>query len=254
MDVYLFGTRGEWEQFSTDLLVLRAKQYFRIKRGGFSTRGSSIIYDLGVPDTIRIAAHEGWHQFVQANFAEPLPVWLDEGMATRMEAMVPVENARAFEIHPWVNIARLRRIRELWRTNRLRPIAELIVANPDTLLYESDDAVLDYYAQVWGFALFLEEYDHGRYADRLQLLLRDARDHRLSGRIRASIDGEMNADHRVSKEDITQDSVLRIYFNRNLEAMQNEWIDFIEIVCAEGAEQVAARGRSPYRYSWSDLH
>lgn len=254
MDVYLFGTRGEWEKFSRDLLGSRADQYMLIKRGGFSTRGSSIIYDLGLPDTIRIAAHEGWHQFVQATFAEPLPVWLDEGMATRMEAMIPVENGSAFEAVPWSNTSRLRRLREIRRTNRLVSLTDLVSANPGTLLLESDDAVLDYYAQVWAFTLFLEEYDHERYAARFRLLLCDARDHRLWDRIRTSADENANVNRRVPKEDITPDLALRTYFNPNLEAIQNEWIEFVEIICSEGAEPVAARGQWPYRFPSGGIH
>jgi len=65
MDFYIFASRQPWEAWTRRTLGDEAGLYLGLGRGGFTTDGTSVLYDLGRVDTLTIAAHEGWHQFSQ---------------------------------------------------------------------------------------------------------------------------------------------------------------------------------------------
>lgn len=226
MDVYLFGTRREWELFSEDLLGDRARRYVQIGRGGFSTRGSAIIYDLGYADSLKIAAHEGWHQFVQRNFKESIPVWLDEGIAAQMEGItLNRQNGQAaLEVH--ANGDRLGQLQRALAAERLPDLATLLSTQPNNLLGDSEDLILDYYAEVWALSCFLNEFDKGRYAERLHLLLRDARHGQLKARVEATLLKNGWQERGEFAGRTSPVSIFQVYFAADLSVAHAEFMEF----------------------------
>jgi hypothetical protein len=57
---YLFETRNQWEAKTRQMLPDQAGTFLTLGRGGFTTRGTSVLYYIGRNDTLAIAAHEGW--------------------------------------------------------------------------------------------------------------------------------------------------------------------------------------------------
>ncbi len=100
LEVYLFQDRSQWRSLTRSLLGKQADPYLQIQRGGYAWGGRAVLMDLSQAsspetpyvdpdrDTLLIAAHEGWHQYTQRTFRQPLPVWLEEGLATVMEGIV----------------------------------------------------------------------------------------------------------------------------------------------------------------------
>jgi len=84
LDSFVFADRPQWIAFTEQLMGDRAAQYEQIRRGGYSTGGRAVFWDIGLFDTMAIAAHEGWHQYTQRTFKDSLPVWMEEGLGTFM--------------------------------------------------------------------------------------------------------------------------------------------------------------------------
>jgi len=155
LDTYVMSDRTQWERIVTQLLGSRSNLISSMNRGGFTLNARSILYELGPRDTLVLLAHEGWHQFAQASFKEPLPIWLDEGLATwfeghRWSGVVPVFTPRD-------NPDRLDALTRAARANSLIPLDQLVSTTPQDWISRGGDRVLTYYAQVWVLARFLTE-------------------------------------------------------------------------------------------------
>ncbi len=216
MDVYVLSARKEWEAFTHELLMERADSLIRLNRGGFTTRGTSVYYDIGYRDSLSIAAHEGWHQFVQTHFVDPLPVWLDEGLACEMESFSYgfIDDKHQFQRKN--NPPRRKQLIDARDHNRLLSLNDLLGGSP--VLYVNDDQSLssaDYYAQVWGLVRFLDEYKHGRYRKGLRRLLQDAR----SGEIGERMGGGVS--HPSGHQ------VFRFYFDDDMDRMNKSFLRFV---------------------------
>lgn len=182
LETFVLGTRAEWEAMTRALLGDHARPYLRIERGGYATDARGVFYDLGPRDTFVMAAHEGWHQFVQACFADPLPVWLDEGVACYMEGFRwrPHDPDRP-EFLPRANEERLDQLRRAAKSGTLVSLGQLLDARPQDLIGDDHGGqrALTYYAQCWALARFLIESDAGFRRPGLERLLRDAQQGRL---------------------------------------------------------------------------
>ena len=216
MDVYVLNTRKEWEAFTHELLMERANALVRLNRGGFTTRGTSVYYDIGYHDSLTIAAHEGWHQFVQTHFVDPLPVWLDEGLACEMESLSYgfIDDKNQFQSKN--NPQRKRQLIDARNNGRLLNLNDLLEGSP--ALYVNDDQSLssaDYYAQVWGLVRFLDEYHHGRYRKGLRKLLQDARSGEIAKRM------GRGGSHPSGNQ------VFRFYFDDDIKQVNKSFIRFV---------------------------
>ena len=174
--VYLFATEEQWRRQVQVMLGNDAKHWFQLGRGGLTIDGIAVLYDLDSRGrsrtTLRIAAHEGWHQYAEAVFADPLPTWLDEGIGTWMEGFRLRRGELQFE--PENNWDRLSAIRKIVNADRLTPLSELLGSDPAQLLDSGRSTLLGYYAQLWGFISFLMETDGGLYRPVIQKILQDA--------------------------------------------------------------------------------
>ena len=212
----------------------------RIRRGGFAVRGVGVYYDLGLYDTLAIAAHEGWHQFTQRTFADPLPIWLEEGMAVYMEGHRWRGPRPTFA--PWANVERFDRLVAMVNAGRAPDLRRLLDERPqDHIAEDATDDVLDYYAGVWALAHFLAE---GRAGGDLGAVLGDASGGRLRGTLADAV-GRERARRALAAR--LGPVVFQAYFEDDLASAQAAFGRFVREITRPGARDAIVRGVSPLR-------
>lgn len=244
LDTFVFATREQWLAFTEQLMGSRAGQYSQIRRGGYATGGRAVFWDIGLFDTMAIAAHEGWHQYTQRTFRDSLPVWLEEGIGTFMEGHR--WRGRTPEFLPWSNPERFDQLRRAYFRDQLITLSELLESRPEEMLGGRNTDVLNYYAQVWALIHFLNEGEKGKYRERLQTLLLDASKGQVRQRVSATV---RKRDQGGSRQAIAAGNaaLFHVYFNDDLEAAQREYRAFIGQIVSSGSRQLMLQGRSPIR-------
>ena len=233
LETFLFKTRSQWQLKTQEMLPDQANMFSNLGRGGFTTRGTSVLYYIdrwGYPrDTFAIAAHEGWHQYTQQTFKHQLPIWLEEGVATYMEGYIYDPQSQSDPVFKASeNRERLMTLRESVRDEELIPIEQLLTRSPQSFLNESKDALLTYYAQVWALTRFLAEGEDGRYREALAAVLRDAADGKLVGRMMASPVNTRRRGGGITNR--VGPAVAQEYFNRDLAELDRQYRAFCEHV------------------------
>ncbi len=236
MDTYLFETRGQWEAKTRQMLPKQASTFLTLGRGGFTTRGISVLYHIGRRDTLSIAAHEGWHQFSQSTFRSQLPLWMEEGIATYMEGYSSHPDGLP-KFKPWANLERYHTLREAVRVNGLLPLDAVLGRTPQSFLHESKSRLLVYYAQVWALTHFLAEGEGGRYRAALREVLLDAARGRLAVEALGSRGGPGGV--RLGP------AVLEAYFNPDIVAFERAYLQFVRKAVRTGGGDRVVRGESP---------
>ena len=171
LEVYLFKTRSQWEQFTRDTAGADAEVYLKIQRGAYTLNGIVVAYNIGRKQTFSVIGHEGWHQFNQRLFVYRLPSWLDEGIATLFETCRYSQGQFLFE--PSRNLMRLGSLKGTIQRRQLIPLRQLIVLNPGQVLsdHSNDAAVVAFYAQNYALVRFLREYRYGVHLRKYHSLL-----------------------------------------------------------------------------------
>jgi hypothetical protein len=256
LDTFIMATRGQWETLTRQLMGDNAATYLRIQRGGFASGGRGVFYDIGAADTLSIAGHEGWHQYTQRTFAEPLPIWLEEGIATTMEGYRWESTGPA--ILPWSNTERFDQLRAAAAQGTLMPLIDIFETSPQELLAPASlaevtadpssprratDAALTYYAQIWALVHFLREGENGKYRDAFIQAVNDACDGRL-GRGMAAKLGDRGA--RASLLRRKGPGLAMAYFTLDIDTMAQEYARFVEIIVRPGSRGPVVEGRSPF--------
>jgi len=230
MESYVFADRRQWEAKTREVIPEQAGSLSGLGRGGFATRGISVLYyiDWGGRDrdTLAIAAHEGWHQYTQNTFRDALPLWLEEGIATWMEGHRFGEALPEFD--PARNDERLRALAWRARRGRLIPMEELLSFTPQDFLADSKYSLLAYYGQVWALARFLHEYDDGVYRTALAEVLEDAASGRLSRRLASSPQVIAAGGRGRLLRARTGPWVILEYFNADLQAFETQYESFVQ--------------------------
>jgi len=244
LETYVMRTRPQWESLTRSLTGRNAEIYLRIPRGGFALGGKGVYYDIGPQDTLAIAAHEGWHQYTQATFKNPLPIWLEEGIAAYSEGFRWHPADRTLPVFlPWSNPERFDMLRTAVAEDRLTPLHELLLDRPQDLLRTVNDDALVYYAQVWALVHFLHEGAGAKYRDGLARLLLDAAEGRLFPRLEARV-GRRAARATLGRR--VGDALFKIYFNDDLAEADAEYRRFVQAATLPGARQHMTQGRSPF--------
>lgn len=241
LDTYLMDNRPQWRRVTLRLLGAAGRDYERIQRGGFASRGVAVLYDIGLFDTLAIAAHEGWHQYTQRTFRDPLPVWLEEGIASYMEGHRWDHDAPLFL--PWANIERFDQLRTAHAAGQLLPLDELLRVTPQSELARPGDAALNYYAQVWALTHFLNEGADGRHRADLRTLLADA----SAGRMRRVL--ALKFGDRAARRALVGrngPAIFLTYFTDQISASAAEYDAFLEALVRPGARDAIVAGRSPF--------
>ncbi len=243
LETFVFETRDEWASLTRQLMGENAETYLRIQRGGYAHAGRSVLFNLrgvGAHSTMAIASHEGWHQYTQRAFDVPLPLWIEEGIASYMEGHKWDGPTPVF--HGWSNTERFDALRAAQRNGRLTSLKVLLNSRPADLLKGDSEAALVYYAQVWALTHFLREGDNGAYRENLDRLLHEAADGTLPGtlgryfttrEVRSLINRRIGA------------GVFQAYFDADIEAADRRYQAFIREICRTGARNAIVAGRSP---------
>lgn len=243
MESYVFANRPQWARQTQRVMGAQAETYLLIRRGGFAANGRAILYDIGVRDTLAIAAHEGWHQYTQRVFRHPLPVWLEEGLACYMEGYRWNREApEQTNFLPWANLERYETLRRAERNGDLMSLDALTASTPQDLMARDEKAALTYYAQVWALVHFLAEGDTGAYAAGLRSMLLDAAEGRLSQTMSQRL-GERAGRSSVMRR--RGDAVLRAYAGKSAGELEESYRAFVTHVCRIGARQQIVQGASP---------
>ena len=249
MDTFMMSTQPQWSRLVQRFLGAEGQAASRIQRGGIAANGRGLFYDIGPRDTFSIAAHEGWHQYTQVAFAEPLPIWLEEGLATTFEGFrwsVAAPSAGAAPgaaplFLPWANLERFDKLRDAHRAGRLMPLAQLLTLAPQNLL-DDPDRTLVYYAQVWALVMFLREGEGGRYAPALQGMIADAAAGRYGARLSASL-GARPARAALLRR-VGHDPLVA-YTGADIGTLDAQYRAFVAQLAATGARDRAVQGVSP---------
>lgn len=243
LEVFVLSTRPEWERFVREVYGSEGlERYGAINRGGFTQRGRAVLWDIGVQDTLAILAHEGWHQYAQVTLREPLPSWLDEGLAVWAEGFRWNQYRPDEPIFlPWANVERFDQLRTAASRDGLIPLDQLLTERPQELLRVSAESTLTYYAQCWALAHYIIS-DPDRRAG-LAELLEDAGKGQMMQRLERRY-GERAARGVVLRRSGTE--VWKTYFGSDMAAENEAFASYLQRLVQPGAKNRIVRGESPY--------
>ncbi|MCK4341534.1 MAG: hypothetical protein KAY37_07425 [Phycisphaerae bacterium] len=174
MKVYLFVSRGHWVAFTRKYTGSRAKAFLRVRNGGYSERGVSVIEYVAHQITFPIFAHEGFHQYLYHHVNTRIPAWLNEGLAVCCEGQRWGNYKGEYgvkEFDPWYNPSRRNVLAQALISNHLHSLRKLLETHPGEVIEGSSKSINTYYAQVWALILFLREGADGKYAADFERML-----------------------------------------------------------------------------------
>lgn len=171
MQVYLFATRSEWADFTREFTGPRAAVFLKVRNGGYSERGVSVIQYVSHDITFPLLAHEGFHQYLYCCVTDQVPAWLNEGLAVYFEGQELAGDGRT-RFQPWNNPARSNALADAILRKKLFPLTELLDTHAGRIAGMPPRVVGTYYAQLWMLVGFLMEGENGKYAENFQRLLR----------------------------------------------------------------------------------
>ncbi len=245
LEACVFGTREEWSRYTQHRLGADAAPYLKMGRGGFTSGGEAVLYDIGPRDTLAIAAHEGWHQYSQTTFKNALPVWLEEGIACYMEGFRMPQGAPVPTFLPWRNPERYAELRTIARKSRLASLREVLEGSPQSFLEVSRDSQLAYYAQVWTLVHYLREGEGGRYRAGLERVLADAVSGKLVDRMRNATELPNDRGRSIASHARTGIWVVLVYFDADFERFARGYDRFVGSLIDANAWDRVMRGESP---------
>lgn len=236
LDTYVMSDRSQWQQVVTQLLGSGSELIAGMSRGGFTLQGRSILYEIGPRDTFVLLAHEGWHQFSQASFKEPLPIWLDEGLATWFEGHRWSGTTPRFT--PRDNPDRLGALAKAVKGNSLLSLDQLTNTTPQDWIAKGGEWPLIYYAQIWALTRFLSEDPTHREAlsNILTLASRGQLRSELSRRV-----GDRAAGTAMSRR--VGPAVLEAFVSRDQTVLQQEYSAFVQSLTSIAPDRAASRNR-----------
>ncbi|MFZ4574131.1 MAG: DUF1570 domain-containing protein, partial [Phycisphaerales bacterium] len=238
MESYVLSSRPQWARMTQRLMGADAEVYLKIQRGGFAAEGKALLYEIGPHDTYAIAAHEGWHQFTQQTFKDPLPVWLEEGVACYMEGFRwDTGSAGRPSFLPWANFERFDELRSAARGGRLMSLQQLVRSSPQQLMGQDPDLALTYYAQLWALVHFLNEWNAGEHREELQRVLTEAATGKISATLAAGHGARAAAAYRARRH---APQLFETYFGLTAEAADADYQAFIKNITRVGAKQQIA--------------
>jgi hypothetical protein len=242
LDTYILRTRADWALLTRQTTGDQADMFLRIRRGGFAFGGKALLFDIGSRDTLSIAAHEGWHQYTQRAFQRPLPIWLEEGMATYMEGY-RYDGRGSPRFLPWFNTERFDQLRRGAAQNKLMTLPALLESAPQNLMGSGNDDALTYYAQVWALTHFLSEGAGGKYRAAFATVLKDAASGAIDGQLTRTFGA--NDGRRVLMQR-RGPGVFAAYFGELGEAA-GEYNVFLRKLVEPGSRSAIVAGESPMR-------
>lgn len=225
MKTYLLADRSEWERFVKRRFPRRYPLYRMISAGGFSEGKECVVYDIGRAATLSVIAHEGAHQYFAAHFSEPLPAWLNEGLATYCEAVEFRRNKPHFT--PQRNSFRVNHLRQATAAGTAIPLEDLLSTNAGKVI--EGNRITDtaaYYAQTWALVVYLRHAADGRYAESFDAMLQDI----ANGTIRIKAQ-QAKALAPIPSQTSYGEAVFRAYITTDLDGFKQGFQQFVHQLC-----------------------
>jgi hypothetical protein len=152
--IYLVATRRQWAHLTSQLVHQNLQIYLCIDAGGFCYRDTCVFWDVGGLETLRLAAHEGLHQYFGRHNAH-LPIWLEEGLCVSAEGFDLRDGGVVFQ--PERNLVRMSTLRSALVRHEWIGIEQLVsMDGGDAVQNPRPGAAVEYYAQLWALTLYLQ--------------------------------------------------------------------------------------------------
>jgi hypothetical protein len=172
MECYIFQERFQWAEFTREHTGAMASVYLKINRGGYTMPGGWYVsYNIGEANTLSIAAHEGWHQFLVYHFRASLPRFLEEGLATMFEGVQFKDGLPYYNLS--INQNRAIALRTALENNTTWELSDLLGMNAGDIVSQRGEKIDAWYAQAWALGRFLWDGDGGSHRAALQQILAD---------------------------------------------------------------------------------
>ena len=220
MKVYLFASRGQWEAFTRRFTGSRAQMFLKVRNGGYSERGVSVIEFVANSVTFPLFAHEGLHQYLHHYVQARIPAWLNEGLAVACEGQRWGDHG-VKEFDQWFNPKRRNDLAAALVSNRLHALRTLLETHPGKIVGGSSQSVAAYYGQVWALVLFLQEGEKGKYAADFWRLLGALDEMKLEQYARAA---HVWSDRRSFN---FGEALFRSFISEDIDAVQDEYFAFM---------------------------
>ncbi len=154
LPVYMLAQRQQWAHFTEQLVRENLNIYLSIDAGGYCYHGTCVFWDVGGLGTMSLAAHECLHQFFARHNAR-LPIWLEEGLCVSAEGFDLQNGGVVFD--PKRNLLRMSCLRNALVAGRWIDIEQLVsMDGGDAVQNPRPGAALEYYAQLWALAIYLQ--------------------------------------------------------------------------------------------------
>lgn len=220
MPVFLFATRPQWEAFTRKFTGERATTFLKVRNGGYSERGVSVIEFVANSITFPLFAHEGFHQYLYHQVNSEVPAWLNEGLAVECEGQRwGAKGLKEFD--PWYNPARRNVLAQALIANKLHPLRELLRTNAGEVISGSSQSVATYYAQLWALVIFLREGEQGRHKAGFEELLTALRDPDFARQARVSYIWSESDEFNLGE------ALFRRYIGDDLPKIEDEYFAFM---------------------------
>ncbi len=193
MTVYIFYDVNQWIAFTKSKFGDQADAYMRIRNGGYTADNLAAFYYLGRYPTLTIMAHELFHLYVNMMAGkEPVPAWVNEGMACYFEAHE--WDVMKVVYTPRKNLFRQQNLAEAVGAKKLIPLKEILATHAGEVSKSSQMKVLTYYAQLWAMTQFMQDPTSPYHANFQKLLAElGTRDMMVKARgFAATLSGEEN--------------------------------------------------------------
>jgi hypothetical protein len=184
MTVYIFANPRQWVAFTQHRFRPEiAEMYLRIRNGGYTSNDFAAFYMMGRYATLTVMAHELFHLYLNlATSPEPVPAWINEGLASYFEAHE--WNGEVPVFTPTKNLFRRQQLGDAMAKDQLFSLKELLDTNAgDVCRKYSQDRVLTYYAQLWGLMVYLQD-PSSPYHKPFEQLLAELGTHSMTIRIK----------------------------------------------------------------------
>ncbi len=242
LESFVMGSRAQWQRLTLTMLGERGRSLTYIERGGFASGGRAFLFDIGDADTLSLASHEGWHQFTQSTFAQRLPTWAEEGIATFMEGYRWTGDRATFS--GWANVERFDHLREAVARGEVLSLSEVLSSTPEGLMQRGFQGPVTYYSQLWTLIHFLREGEGGKHRVQFQRLVSDA----AAGRLGLAVSVQLNdarAAGLLATSGVAGGTTVFLAYFGDPAALEPAYRAFVAQVLATGARQAIVEGRSP---------
>ncbi|MFA5863235.1 MAG: hypothetical protein WC975_00955 [Phycisphaerae bacterium] len=221
MTVYIFSDVQQWTAFTESKFGRRAQDYLRIRNGGYTAKNFAAFYYIGRYSTLTILAHELFHLYVNlASCPEPVPAWLNEGMACYFEAHE--WNGFSPIFTPKKNLFRRENLSEAVGKNKLFSLKDILATHAGEISKLPQPRVLTYYAQLWAILEFLNDPNSGQYHVNFQNLSGELGTRKMAMRAKGYLT-TVREDEKVS----FGEAVFRQYITNDLKQFDTDFNNYL---------------------------